>query len=91
MALSAHDRLRFFEIDGQPAVVVDGGTFSAVGRPNGTWGEVSPTAIENRGRQITIDEFAELRARGRGWGERLAENLNLNVLLEGWGVIGPQP
>jgi hypothetical protein len=82
---------RYFEIDGQPAIVVDGANFGALRNQNGSWVEEQPAIIENKGRAITADEFAALRARDRDWGGHLADNLNLNVLLEDRGLIGPPP
>ena len=78
---------RYFEIDGQPAIVVDGANFGALRNQSGSWVEEQPAIIENKGRTIAADEFAALRARDRDWSGHLADNLNLNVLLEDRGLI----
>jgi hypothetical protein len=82
---------RYYEIDGQPAIVVDGANFGALRSQNGSWAAEQPAMIESKGRAITADEFAALRARDRDWGGHLTDNLNLNVLLEARGLIRPPP
>jgi len=82
---------RYFEIDGQPAIVVDGANFGALRNRSGHWVEEQPAIIEGQGQLVTAKEFAALRARARGWGDSLTENLNLNALLERRGLVRPPP